>query len=283
MVILKREYNKLNYKELKDDIIKYILNYNKRKYKEKRVSKRKIKKLKILKYIEYSFLAKKYYQGNINRMKLQVDNKEYHPYYFLEKKEDELIITFKGTSEYNDIILDMKHYRESLNNILLTHITIISKILFYYNLIDHIMEYDGKKVTIVGFSLGAVFGSYLLLVLKIINRKKYKVENIHLRMYSFNCPICIPTCLQKYINRNIVAIVNENDPIVCFRGLNYTPLNTVGGKNIYNFVYQKRSEKVECFQKSYEYFNNVGFFKKSNLSVHRLDNLKKNIVKFLEQ
>ena len=79
------------------------------------------------------------------------------------------------------------------------------------------------------------------------------------------------------------AAKTENDPIVCFRGLNYTPLNTVGGKYIYNFVYQRKSEKVECFQKSYEYFNNVGFFKKSNLSVHRLDNLKKNIVKFLEQ
>ena len=282
MVLLKKEYNKLNYKEVKDDIIKYIQHYNKKKFINKRISKRKIKKLEILKYIEYPFLAKKYYQGDINCKMIQKDNKEYHPYYFLEKKEDELIIVFKGTSEYKDILLDIKHYREILNNILLTHIMIISKILFYYNLIEYIQEYQGKKVTIIGYSLGAVLGSYFLLVLKLIYQEKYKINDIQFKMYSFNCPICIPKCLQKYINRNIIAIINEKDPIVCFRGMNYTPLYTVGGNSIYNFIYNKKLKKVECFQRSYDYFNNIGFFQTSSFSTHRLMNLKKNIELFLE-
>lgn len=282
MVVLDRDYNKSNYKEIKNDILYYLGKINKKKNTEKKISKKKIKELDILQHIEYSFLAKKYYKGNINRNILQHKNKEYHPYYFLDKKEDELIIVFKGTSEYRDILLDIKHYREALNNILLSHITIVSKILFYYNLIDYIQEYQGKKVTIVGYSLGAVLGSYLLLILKLINRKTYKIEDIQLKMYSFNCPICIPKSLQKFINRNVIAIVNESDPLVCYRGINFTNLYTVGGNCIYNFVYNKKTKKVECYQRTYDYFNNMNLLQKFNFSSHRLDNLKKNIDLFLK-
>lgn len=283
MVLLKKVYHKSNYKEIKDDLLNYIDINNKKKNTGKKILKKEIKELDLLRYMKYVFLAGKYYKGNVNRTTLQFKNKEYHPYYFLEKKKDELIIVFKGTSEYNDFILDIKHYREGLNMILITHMNIISKILFYYNLIDYIQEYQGKKVTIVGFSLGAVFGSYLLLILKLIDKKKYKIENINFKMYSFNCPICVPKFYQKYINRNIIAVVNEKDPIVCFRGMNYTPLYTVGGNSIYNFIYNKKLKKVECFQRSYEYFNNIGIFQTSSLSTHRLRNLKKNIELFLEE
>lgn len=284
MKIGKKIYEKSNYTDLETDISAYLSNYLKEKYTEKKISKKVINSLDILKYIQYARKAKHYYQGTTNRNSIQMDtNTDYHPYYFLEKNEHELIIVFKQTSEYKDILLDFKHYKQLLNNILQTHIKIISKILFYYGLIEHIQEYEGKSITIVGSSLGAVLGAYLLLILKIIDRKKYKIENIKMKMYSFACPICIPEVFQKYINKHIIAVVNERDPIVCFRGFNSTILYTVGGNRIYNFVTDPKTKKVNCYQRNCKYFVNNGFFffSPKNISTHRLTSLEKNIECFL--
>lgn len=284
MQIGKKIYDKSNYMDLGVDISTYLKNYFKKKYTEKKISKKVIASLDLPKYIEYAQKVKNYYEGTVNRNSIQMDtNTDYHPYYFLEKNDDEVIIVFKQTSEYNDIVLDLKHYKQFLNNILKTHIKIISKILFYYGLIEHIQEYEGKKVTIIGSSLGAVLGAYLLLILKIIDRKKYGIENIKLKMYSFGCPICIPEVLQKYISKHIIAVVNERDPIVCFRGSNSTILYTVGGNKIYNFVTDPKTKKVNCYQRNCKYFVNNGLFFLFNnsLSTHRLSSLEKNIECFL--
>lgn len=283
MTILKKKYEKTNYTDVAKDLDDFLEKFYQKKKLSKKISKKSIENLNILKYFQYVRMARNLCKGTLNRDCIQQQNIEYHPYYFIEKNEDELIIVFRGTSNYNDVFLDYKHYQQMVNNIVQTHITIVSKILFYYGLINHIQEYDGKKVTIVGFSLGAVLGSYLLLILKLLNKDMYNISNVHLKLYAFACPVCIPECLQKYINKYIIAVVNEKDPIVCFRS-NQSMLFTVGGNHIYNFVKNPKTKKVECFQQNYKHFVNRGiFYKPYQLSSHRTSSYETQLKKFFNE
>ena len=166
----------------------------------KLVSRKKIEKLNLIYYLNLCILAKHRYKGNMNRESIQKDkNSTYHPYYFLLKTDEELVIVFSGSSEKNDFLLDMKHVKQLLNNILMTHVNIVSKILFHYKLIKQIQKYKGKKVTVVGHSLGAIIASYLLLILNLTDKKFYQVDDIQFKLYVFECPVCLPVQLQKYI------------------------------------------------------------------------------------
>lgn len=276
-------YNKDNFSELKDDMVNFIQENIQQTKNGKLVSRKKIEKLNLIYYLNLCILAKHRYKGNMNRESIQKDkNSTYHPYYFLLKTDEELVIVFSGSSEKNDFLLDMKHVKQLLNNILLTHINIVSKILFHYKLIKQIQKYKGKKVTIVGHSLGAIIASYLLLILNLTDKKFYQVDDIQFKLYVFECPVCLPVQLQKYIVKDTIAVVNEMDPVVCFRGLNITPLFTVGGDKIYNFV-KDTNGTVKCYQRDIRYFMNSGFFLgQQNLSVHRCPMVKKNILQFLE-
>jgi len=156
--------------------------------------------------------------------------------------------------------------------------------LFYYGLIHEIQKYKGKKITITGNSLGAVLGVYLLLILNLLDKKIYKIDNIDIKMYSFSCPICLPEYFLNVVNKQVIAVVNERDPIVCFRGNNQTILYTPGGNNIYNFVKNKKTKKVNCFQRNAKFFvnNKSLFWLPITLKTHRLDALENNIKLFLE-
>tara|TARA_X000000950_G_C13778722_1_gene604158 strand:+ start:270 stop:1127 length:858 start_codon:yes stop_codon:yes gene_type:complete len=284
MYDLKNNYDKKNYSELGNDIDNLVQNIPKNDHLQKKISKKKVREKDFLKYISYIQKAKINYVGTTNRNQIQKDNTEYHPYYFIEKNKDEMIIVFRQSVEYKDYILDFKHYKQLLNNILYTHIKIISKMLFYYGLIHEIQKYKGKKITIVGNSLGAVLGVYLLLILNLLDKKKYRIENIDMKMYSFSCPICLPVFFLNIVNKQVIAVVNERDPIVCFRGNNQTILYTPGGKNIYNFVKDKKTNRVNCFQRNDNFFvnNKSLFWLPITLKHHRLDALENNIKLFLD-
>lgn len=280
--IKRKKYTEKNYNEIKNDIIDLITDEISSKEKfSKKVSRTKVSSQNLLYYLDLCEKAKQHYPGDDNRDTLQKDKKkEYHPYYFLKKKKNELIIVFSGTSEFRDYLLDIKLFRNLLNNVLIHHLNIASKILFHYNLIQIIKTY--KKVTIVGFSLGAVIASYVMLILRLINKNFYSIKDVQFKLYVFACPVCLPEVLLEYINPITTAVVNEKDPVVCFRGLNITPLYTVGGDNIYNFVKNPKTNKVVCYKRSYGYFMTSGFFYgKQKISVHYITNLQNQIVSFL--
>lgn len=281
--IKRKKYTDKNYNEIKNDIIDLITDEISSKEKfSKKVSRTKVSSQNLLYYLDLCKKAKQRYPGDESRDSIQKDkNKEYHPYYFLKKKKNELIIVFSGTSEFRDYLLDIKLFRNLLNNVLIHHLNIASKILFHYNLIQIIKTY--KKVTIVGFSLGAVIASYVMLILRLINKKFYGIKDIQFKLYVFACPVCLPEVLLEYINPITTAVVNEKDPVVCFRGLNITPLFTVGGNNIYNFVMNPKTNKVVCYKRNYGYFMTSGFFYgKQKISAHYITNLENQIVSFLK-
>ena len=282
--ITRKKYTEKNYNEVKNDIIDFIRKENSLKENSvQKISRTKVSSQNFLYYLDLCQKAKNRYLGDYSRNTIQnkKKNKDYHPYYFLKKKKNEIIIVFSGTSEMGDYLLDFKIFRNLLNNVLVEHINIASKILFYYNIIEIIKTY--KKITIVGFSLGAVIASYVMLILTLINKKFYSMENVKLKLCVFACPVCLPEVLLKYINPITTAVVNEKDPVVCFRGLNITPLFTVGGDNIYNFVKDSKTNKVVCYKRNYKYFTNLSgyFYDNQKITVHYLTNLQSQINSFL--
>lgn len=282
--IRRKKYTEQNYQDIKSDIVDLITQQMSSREKfSKKFNRTKVSTENLLYYLDLCQKAKERYPGDESRDTLEKNKKEaYHPYYFLKKKKNELIIVFSGTAEYRDYVLNFKLFRGLLNNILINHLNIASAILFRYNLIQIIKTY--KKVTIVGYSLGAVIASYVTLILQLINKRIYSIQNIKFKLYVFGCPVCLPEVLLEYINPITTAVVNEKDPIVCFRGLNITPLFTVGGDNIYNFVMNPKTKEVSCYRRNYGYFMTSGFFYgKQKLSTHYLTNLKQQILSFLKE
>lgn len=281
---IKELFSEKNYDKLYPTMTNYLKEFNRKENKKpKKIQKKYFRRLNLEKYINYAIDAKKRQKGSINRDKLEIIKTGYHPWYFLKFFDDELIISFRGTSNFSDIYLDLKILKNKTNNILDTNLNDVSKILFKYGLIKYIKKYNKKKVTIIGHSLGAVYGAYLLLILKTIDLKLYGIDEIDIKLYSFSCPSCITEGMGKIINKDIYAFVNGDDPIVCYTGFSFNSLYTVGGNRIFNFIKKPNNKGSEFIQRDYKYFSNINFIKISlSYKNHYLIAFSKDIYAYLK-
>lgn len=283
----RKTYNKSNYSDLSNDLVRFIRNYiPEDDILEKRfIKKSVVKKKKIMKYLK---LIHKTQDDHIKLLKDKKYNNstEYKANYYIDETPSELIIKFPGVSSFSDRKMVINSVYEKLSdNVLLDFFTVAGKIMFEENLLQTIIKYKHKKVIFVGYSLGALVSSYILLLVTFLNKKKHHINNIKFTLYSFNSPIALPNFLQKFINHSVVAVVNERDPIVCFRGEEEdTNLYTLGGNNIMNFVKNKETGKVECIRRSNYFFADNSFFYGYNRKQdHDLKNLEESVSLFLKE
>ena len=279
-----KTYDANNYSDLKTDIVFFIANFisEDKVFEKTLISKTIVKKLKILKYLKLMFKTQNYHYNLA--VKKKINTKVFEPHYYLDETPSELIVKFPGASSHGDQKMIIENvYDKISSNVLLDFFDIGGKILFEENLLETILKYNYKKVTFVGYSLGALLSSHILLILTLLNKKNHKIKNIEFALYVFNCPISLPNFLQKFINPYVVAVVNERDPVVCFRGTGDSNLYTVGGNNIFNFVKDKETGKVDCIKRSNNYFaDNSFFYGISRIQEHDLRNLLNSVSLFVQ-
>ena len=176
----------------------------------------------------------------------------YHPLYFLKldidnkTKQKQLIVCIKGTSNKDDVYADVYHfdsqslkgfsnpqYHNAIFNA--AYNLLFKKNLQYFgeegnfttNVLQKFMtENPESQVLFVGHSLGAAVASYMLLILKLLNKiefssnktffipnKNTSIKSSNIHAYLYGCPSVFPLKYNKLLDGFLTSIVNDNDAV----------------------------------------------------------------------
>jgi len=219
----------------------------------------------------------------------------YHPLYFLKLDIDnktnqkQLIVCIKGTSNKDDAYADVSHFdSQSLKGLInpqyhnaifnAAYNLLFKKNTQYFgeegnfttNVLQKFMtENPESQVLFVGHSLGAAVASYMLLILKLLNKiefssnktffipnKNTSIKSSNIHAYLYGCPSVFPLKYNKLLDGFLTSIVNDDDA-VC----RLPPLKNliVPGNDIIHIV-----------EKNYECFS-IKWFDLKNDSILKID------------
>ena len=169
-------------------------------------------------------------------------------------------IYFRGSQYIKEFLYNFKFthslYNEKYPFIHYKMLIVTLQLLFIHGLYDIIISsYDQNKIIILfGFSLGAAYAAYIILIIKYI--LNYNDMNIY--AICVGIPPIIPIKLNDYLSPYILCIAHDLDPI-CRLNIN---LNMTLPKNIITSNYQDNQNILEKT-------NNDAYIKKNKFVYYR--------------
>lgn len=205
----------------------------------------------------------------------------YSPFYFVYDTYERLIISLKGTSTVADTIADLaiaKNLQEIRGGIMVhsAMLRAAETLLEIDGLLEkHILPAieAGKKIRLVGHSLGA--GTLIYMILLLLADPRIDMPNAQIYGYAFAPPSVLPRCSSDDVAPYIMSIVNANDTVCRLPPLKNLILP--GGSNIVHMV--------ECKGEIKMYLRDWSWFKSDKLGIdtNRKDHYLKSYIRSLEQ